>query len=116
MISVVVHHRQLCNDCIGLLYLFPSLTFFWSLELMQVHRPMNQVLSSLVDQEVGNQVDNPNIGPDDLHQTYTVDEFEVRILEPEKSGGPWVTKATIPMQNSENALTVRVVILLVSQN
>lgn len=83
---------------------------------MQVNRPMNQVLSSLVDQEVGHQVDNPNIGPDDLHQTYTLDEFEVRILEPEKSGGAWLTKATIPMQNSESALTVRVVILLVSQN
>ncbi|XP_031383009.1 cleavage and polyadenylation specificity factor subunit 1 isoform X2 [Punica granatum] len=76
-----------------------------------VHRSLNQVLSSLVDQEVGHQVDNPNLGPDDLHQTYTMDEFEVRILEPEKSGGPWLTKATIPMQNSENALTVRVVIL-----
>lgn len=81
---------------------------------MQVHRPLNQVLSSLVDQEVGHQVDNPNLGPDELHQTYTMDEFEVRILEPEKSGGPWLTKATIPMQNSENALTVRVVILFVS--
>ncbi|OWM75669.1 hypothetical protein CDL15_Pgr021834 [Punica granatum] len=76
-----------------------------------VHRSLNQVLSSLVDQEVGHQVDNPNLGPDDLHQTYTMDEFEVRILEPEKSGGPWLTKATIPMQNSENALTVRVVIV-----
>ncbi|KAG2711138.1 hypothetical protein I3843_04G057500 [Carya illinoinensis] len=46
------------------------------------------------------------------HRTYTVDEYEVRILEPEKSGGPWQTKATIPMQSSENALTVRVVTLL----
>lgn len=46
--------------------------------------------------------------------TYTVDEFEVRILEPEKSGAPWQTRATIPMQNLENALTVRVVTLFVS--
>ncbi|KAK4766592.1 hypothetical protein SAY87_008234 [Trapa incisa] len=76
-----------------------------------VHRPLNQVLSYLVDHEVGHQTDNPNLGTDELHQTCTVDEFEVRILEPEKSGGPWLTKATIPMQNSENALTVRVVIL-----
>lgn len=75
---------------------------------------MNQVLSSLVDQEVGHQVENHNLGSDELHQTYTLDEFEVRILEPEKSGGPWQTKATIPMQSSENALTVRVVTLLVS--
>ena len=30
-----------------------------------------------------------------------------------KSGGPWQTKATIPMQSSENALTVRMVTLLV---
>lgn len=35
-------------------------------------------------------------------------------MEPEKSGGPWQTRATIPMQSSENALTVRVVTLLVS--
>lgn len=80
----------------------------------QVHKPLNQVLSSLVDQEVGHQVENHNLGSDELHRTYTVEEFEVRILEPEKSGGPWQTKATIPMQNSENALTVRVVTLLVS--
>ncbi|KAB1208163.1 Cleavage and polyadenylation specificity factor subunit 1 [Morella rubra] len=77
-----------------------------------VHKPLNQVLSSLVDQEVGHQVENHNLGSDELHRTYTVEEFEVRILEPEKSGGPWQTKATIPMQNSENALTVRVVTLL----
>ncbi|GLT75789.1 hypothetical protein SLA2020_474860 [Shorea laevis] len=77
-----------------------------------VHKPLNQVLSSLVDQEVGHQVENQNLGSDELHRTYTVEEFEVRILEPEKSGGPWQTKATIPMQSSENALTVRVVTLL----
>ncbi|XP_050265758.1 cleavage and polyadenylation specificity factor subunit 1 isoform X3 [Quercus robur] len=77
-----------------------------------VHKSLNQVLSTLVDQEVGHQVENLNLGSDELHQTYTLDEFEVRILEPEKSGGPWQTKATIPMQSSENALTVRVVTLL----
>ncbi|EOY22976.1 Cleavage and polyadenylation specificity factor subunit 1 isoform 3 [Theobroma cacao] len=76
-----------------------------------VHKPVNQVLSSLVDQEVGHQMDNHNLSSDELQRTYTVDEFEVRILEPEKSGGPWETKATIPMQSSENALTVRVVTL-----
>ncbi|XP_038999549.1 cleavage and polyadenylation specificity factor subunit 1-like isoform X2 [Hibiscus syriacus] len=76
-----------------------------------VHKPVNQVLSSLVDQEVGHQMDNHNLSSDELHHTYTVDEFEVRIMEPEKSGGPWETKATIPMQSSENALTVRVVTL-----
>ncbi|XP_041007428.1 cleavage and polyadenylation specificity factor subunit 1 isoform X2 [Juglans microcarpa x Juglans regia] len=77
-----------------------------------VHKPLNQVLSSLVDQEVGHQVENHNLGSDEQHRTYTVDEYEVRILEPEKSGGPWQTMATIPMQSSENALTVRVVTLL----
>ncbi|KAG6657044.1 hypothetical protein CIPAW_04G063300 [Carya illinoinensis] len=77
-----------------------------------VSKPLNQVLSSLVDQEVGHQVENHNLGSDEQHRTYTVDEYEVRILEPEKSGGPWQTKATIPMQSSENALTVRVVTLL----
>lgn len=77
-----------------------------------VSKPLNQVLSSLVDQEGGHQVENHNLGSDELYRTYTVDEFEVRILEPKKSGGPWQTKATIPMQSSENALTVRVVTLL----
>lgn len=68
----------------------------------------------MVDQEAGHQVENHNLSSDELHRTYTVDEFEVRIMEPEKSGGPWQTKATIPMQTSENALTVRVVTLFVS--
>ncbi|KAJ4955489.1 hypothetical protein NE237_012272 [Protea cynaroides] len=76
-----------------------------------VIKPLNQVLSSLVDQEVGHQVEHDGLNSDDLHRTYTVDEFEIRILEPEKSGGPWQTKATIPMQSSENALTVRMVTL-----
>ncbi|KAJ8752855.1 hypothetical protein K2173_008590 [Erythroxylum novogranatense] len=76
-----------------------------------VYKPLNQVLSSLVDQEVGHQMENPNLSSDEMHQTYCIEEFEVRILEPEKSGGPWQTKATIPMQSSENALTVRMVTL-----
>ncbi|XWS61045.1 hypothetical protein CRYUN_Cryun07bG0092000 [Craigia yunnanensis] len=82
---------------------------YWPVQ--KVHKPVNQVVSSLVDQEVGHQMDNHNLSPDELHRTYTADEFEVRILEPQKSGGPWETKATIPMQSSENALTVRVVTL-----
>jgi len=81
---------------------------------LQVTKPLNQILSSTADQESGNQIDNDNLSSDDMQRTYTVDEFEVRILEPEKSGGPWQTKATIPMQSSENALTVRMVTLLVS--
>ncbi|PRQ59892.1 putative cleavage/polyadenylation specificity factor, A subunit [Rosa chinensis] len=76
-----------------------------------VQKPLNQVLSSLVDQEFGHSVENHNLSPEELHRTYTVDEFEVRIMEPEKSGGPWQARATIPMQTSENALTVRVVTL-----
>lgn len=81
--------------------------------LLQVHKPLNQVLSSMVDQDVG-QVENHNLSADELQQTYSVEEFEIRILEPEKSGGPWQTRATIAMQSSENALTIRVVTLLVS--
>ncbi|KFK26774.1 hypothetical protein AALP_AA8G292000 [Arabis alpina] len=77
-----------------------------------VNKPLNQVLSSLVDQEAGQQIDNHNLSSDDLQRTYTVEEFEIQILEPERSGGPWETKATIPMQSSEHALTVRVVTLL----
>lgn len=69
-----------------------------------VLKPLNQVLSSLVDQETGHQIDHDM----SLDGTYAVEEFEVRILEPEKSGGPWQIRGTIPLQNSENALTVRV--------
>ncbi|XP_072956433.1 probable cleavage and polyadenylation specificity factor subunit 1 isoform X1 [Typha angustifolia] len=76
-----------------------------------VIRPLNQVLSSLVDQEMGHQPDNESINSDDMQKTYCIDEFEVRIMEPEKSGGHWETKATIAMQTSENALTVRIVTL-----
>ncbi|KAJ6387633.1 hypothetical protein OIU78_017361 [Salix suchowensis] len=74
-----------------------------------VQKPVNQVLSSLVDQEVGHQIENHNLSSDEIHRTYSVDEFEVRILEP--SNGPWQVKATIPMQTAENALTVRMVTL-----
>ncbi|KAJ0713950.1 putative cleavage/polyadenylation specificity factor, A subunit [Helianthus annuus] len=73
-----------------------------------VSKPINQVLSTLVDQESGHQIEHDNLN---LDGTYTVEEFEVRILEPESSGGPWQTKGTIHMQTSENALTVRVVTL-----
>jgi cleavage and polyadenylation specificity factor subunit 1 len=75
-----------------------------------VPRPLNQVLSTLVDQEAGHQIEHDISNYDG--NTYNVEEFEVRILEPEKSGGPWQTKGTISMQTSENALTVRVVTLL----
>ncbi|KAE9464951.1 hypothetical protein C3L33_03130, partial [Rhododendron williamsianum] len=74
-----------------------------------VLKPLNQVLSSLIDQEAGQQIEHDSLSFDG---SYSVDEFEVRIMEPEKSGGPWQTRATIPMQTSENALTVRVVTLL----
>lgn len=82
------------------------------LYFLQVHKPLNQVLSTLVDQEVGHQIDNHNLSSDEMYRTYSVEEFEVRILEP--SAGPWQVKATIPMQTSENALTVRMVSLFVS--
>lgn len=81
---------------------------------LQVVKPLNQILSSLVDQESGHQIDHENLSSDELQRTYSIDAFEIRILEPEKSGGVWQTKATIPMQSSENALTVRMVTLLVS--
>ncbi|XP_077245724.1 cleavage and polyadenylation specificity factor 160 [Tasmannia lanceolata] len=76
-----------------------------------VARPLSQVLSSLVDQEGSHQIEHDSLSSNDPHQSYTIDEFEVRILEPEKSGGSWETRATIPMQSSENALTVRMVTL-----
>lgn len=80
---------------------------------LQVVKPINQVLSSMVDQESGHQIEHDNLNIDG---NYTVEEFEVRILGPESSGGPWQTKGTIRMQSSENALTVRVVTLSVSSN
>ncbi|KAL3834565.1 hypothetical protein ACJIZ3_009301 [Penstemon smallii] len=73
-----------------------------------VLKPINQVVSSLIDQEAGNQFEQDNLN---FEGTYPVEEFEVRIMESEKSSGPWQTRATIPMQSSENALTVRVVTL-----
>lgn len=76
-----------------------------------MHKPLNQVLSSLVDQEAGNQFEHDNLSTEG---TYPMEEFEVRIMEPEKLSGPWQTRATIPMQSSENALTVRAVTLFVS--
>ncbi|KAJ4835898.1 hypothetical protein Tsubulata_006157 [Turnera subulata] len=74
-----------------------------------VHKPVNQVLSSLVDQEVGHQIENHNLSSDEMHRTYSIEEFEVRIMEP--TSGQWQVKATIQMQTSENALTVRMVSL-----
>lgn len=73
-------------------------------------KPLNQVLSSLVDQEAGQQIESDM----NFEGSYPVEEYEVRIMEPERSGGPWQSRATIPMQSSENALTVRVVTLYVS--
>lgn len=68
----------------------------------------------MVDQDTVHLSDNDSVISDDLQKIYTVDEFEIRILESGKSGGHWETRATIPMQTSENALTVRVVTLFVS--
>ncbi|KAJ3706249.1 hypothetical protein LUZ61_009954 [Rhynchospora tenuis] len=75
-----------------------------------VVRQLSQVLTSLADQESGQQMDVA-INPDDMQKTYTIEEFEVRVLKPEKAGSQWETKATIPMQNFEHALTVRMVTL-----
>lgn len=65
----------------------------------------------MADQESVHHMDNDVTSSDDLQKTYTVDEFEVRILQLEKPGGHWETKSTIPMQLFENALTVRIVTL-----
>ncbi|KAL6653028.1 hypothetical protein ACP70R_011953 [Stipagrostis hirtigluma subsp. patula] len=77
-----------------------------------VVRPLNQVLSSMADQEFGLHIENDVTSADDLQKVYTVDEFEVRIMELEKPSGRWETRFTIPMQPFENALTVRIVTLL----
>ncbi|XP_021317957.1 probable cleavage and polyadenylation specificity factor subunit 1 isoform X3 [Sorghum bicolor] len=74
-------------------------------------RPLNQVLSSMADQELGLHIENDVTSGDDLQKVYTVDEFEVRIMELGKPSGHWETRFTIPMQSFENALTVRIVTL-----
>lgn len=74
-------------------------------------RPLNQVLSSMADQELGLHIENDVTIGDDLQKVYTVDEFEVRIMELGKPSGRWETRFTIPMQSFENALTVRIVTL-----
>lgn len=94
-------------------FLYFALMLFLNLDVLQVVRPLSQVISSLVDQD-NNQMDQDSASSDSLQKSYSIDEFEVRIFEPEKSGGHWEPKATIPMQTSENALTVRNVILVVS--
>lgn len=78
----------------------------------QVPKPLNQVIA-LVDQDANQLTESQNLNNDEQSHLYTIEEFEVRIMEPEKSGGPWQLKATIPMQSSENALTVRMVTLMV---
>ena len=65
----------------------------------------------MADQEMVHHMDNDATNADDLQKTYTVEEFEVRVLELEKPGGRWETRFTIPMQSFENALTVRIVTL-----
>ncbi|VFQ77558.1 unnamed protein product [Cuscuta campestris] len=74
-----------------------------------VLKPLNQVISSLTDQDAGQQPDHDNLN---FEGTYQIEEFEIRIMEPEISGGPWQTRASVPMQSSENALTIRAVTLL----
>ncbi|WVZ84660.1 hypothetical protein U9M48_031667 [Paspalum notatum var. saurae] len=76
-----------------------------------VIRPLNQVLSSMADQELGLHIENDFTSGDDLQKVYTFDEFEVRIMELEKPSGRWESRFTIPMQSFENALTVRMVTL-----
>ncbi|VAH41105.1 unnamed protein product [Triticum turgidum subsp. durum] len=76
-----------------------------------VVRPLNQVLSIMADQDLVHHMDNDATSADDLQKTYTVEEFEVRVLELEKPSGRWETRSTIPMQSFENALTVRIVTL-----
>lgn len=86
------------------------------LRFLQVIKPLGQVLSSLTDQDSNNQMDQDNVSSDSLQKSYTTDEFEVRIFEPERAGGHWETRAIIPMQTLENALTVRMVTLFVSSS
>lgn len=84
------------------------------LAFFQILKPLKNVLSCLVDQEASQQLEHDNLSSEEMHRSYAVDEFEVRILEPEKSGGSWETRSVIHMQSYENALTVRMVSLFVS--
>ncbi|KAK6121924.1 hypothetical protein DH2020_044327 [Rehmannia glutinosa] len=124
IVAFTVLHNVNCNH--GFIYITSEIalkgtphqvTYFAEKNLyplivsVPVLKPLNQVLSSLIDQEVGNQFEHDM----SMEGTYLVEEFEVRIMEPERSTGPWQTRATIPMQTSENALTVRVVTLFAFQ-
>lgn len=79
---------------------------------LPVSRPVSQVLPSLVDQDNNHLTEGDNNISEDAHKSYVVDEFEVRILEPAKSGSQWEARASIPLQTSENAISVRMVTLL----
>ncbi|RYR58397.1 hypothetical protein Ahy_A05g024149 [Arachis hypogaea] len=121
----VFHHHWSCTESSWKLprYMIPlkatphQVTYFVEKSLyplivsVPVPKPLNQVVS-LVEQDSNHQSESQNLNPDEQNRFYSVDEFEVRIMELDKSGGPWQTKATIPMQTSENALTVRMVTLL----
>lgn len=65
----------------------------------------------MADQDLVHHMDNDATSADDLQKTYTVEEFEVRVLELEKPSGRWEIRSTIRMQSFENALTVRIVTL-----
>jgi cleavage and polyadenylation specificity factor subunit 1 len=48
-------------------------------------------------------------GGEDSQRLLSIEEFEVRIVGQSKSGGLWETKGSLPMQEQENAVTVRIV-------
>ncbi|XP_057859514.1 cleavage and polyadenylation specificity factor subunit 1 isoform X2 [Cryptomeria japonica] len=91
---------------------FPDNNLYALIISFPVSRPVSQVLPSLVDQDSNHQTEVDGVGSEDVEKSFIVDDFEVRILEPSKSGGLWEAKASIKMQTSENAITVRMVTLL----
>lgn len=91
---------------------FPDNNLYALIISFPVSRPMSQILPSLVDQDSCHQTEAEGVGSEDVEKSYIVDDFEVRILEPSKSGDLWEAKASIKMQMSENAITVRMVTLL----
>ncbi|GAB2265336.1 hypothetical protein Dimus_000400 [Dionaea muscipula] len=114
IVAFAVLHNVNCNH--GFIYVtsqgflkicqLPSRLIYdnhWPVQ--KVLKTVSQILFPPADQEGGHQIDKNNLSPDELQRTYTVDEFEVRILEPEKSSGPWQTRATISIHSSESAHT-----------
>lgn len=109
----------------------PSLNYDndWAVQKIPLHGTPHQIayhtdanlyaliVSSTVEMSAAHIIESTDQGSayiselenEDGQRLVTLEEFEVRIIEPAKAGGVWETKRVIPMQITEYALTVRIV-------